>query len=286
MQTAIQPIPPQQTAVPSSEETIAALLRIVPAAKVYCRDGCLHIVVGEEAVHSLHQYKVLLEGADWNPAGAGYALYPAGDVRRGLDEGRIFYNTVFTPVHLVYDSGRCALPSPLPLRVAQTEQQAREAFWFGYGQSCHFLQCAQYMEQQGAANVAAFLLHQSVELLLRAFIIAVTGQEVRTHTLADLMKHTLRYAPGLRSCAGVSGEQLAGLPGKLEKAYVCGRYSPHFGVSAAGLPALSADVAALQEEVFYCFGRVVMDYAGGIRSNNSYRELIAWRSCQHGGRWR
>lgn len=241
-------------------KTLEALLQIVPADLVFCKDRCLYIVPGVAASGSLHDYKVLLEGADWNRTGCTWVLYAAEDIRKGIDSGRMFYNTVFTTQWLVYDNGRSALPLPLPLRVAQTERHGRETFVFGYRQSQTFYRCAASLTSGEEYGVAAFMLHQSVELLLRAFIIAVTGEEVKTHTLADLMKHTLRYAPGLQYGRTPSGAALHRLPERLEKAYTGGRYSPHFHIAPEMLPELSAHVALLQAAVRETFTSLVEAY--------------------------
>lgn len=244
----------------SLKETLNALLRIVPADMVFCKDGCLYIVPGATAVHSMHEYKVMLDGAVWNRTGYAWSLYALDDIRRGIDEGRLFYNTVFAAPWLVYDNGRSALPLPLPLRVAQTQQHGRETFVFGYRQSQTFYRCAASLTSGEESGVAAFMLHQSVELLLRAFIIAVTGQEVKTHTLADLMKHTLRYAPGLKTGRTSSGALLHHLPERLEKAYVCGRYSPHYHIPLSALPELREQVGLLQDVLKKAFARLMEAY--------------------------
>ncbi len=252
--------PEQQQPADELKETLNALLRIVPADMVFCKDGCLYIVPGATAVHSVHEYKVMLDGADWNRTGYVWSLYALDDIRRGIDEGRLFYNTVFAAPWLVYDNGRSALPLPLPLRVAQTQQHGSETFVFGYRQSQTFYRCAASLGSAEESGVAAFMLHQSVELLLRAFIIAVTGQEVKTHTLSDLMKHTLRYAPGLKACRTASGTSVHHLPDRLEKAYVCGRYSPHFQIAPAILPELYEQVGLLQEALKKTFARLMEAY--------------------------
>ncbi len=259
MDTAIYPVHQQPLPEPL-RQTLHALLQIVPADMVFCKDRSLYIIPDAGAAHSLHEYKVMLDGADWNRTGYGWSLYPAADVCQGIDEGKLFYNTVFTTQWLVYDNGGVSLPLPLPLRVARTEQQGRETFAFGYRRSLGFRKCAAMLSPEEDAGLSAFMLHQSVELLLRAFIIAVTGREVRTHTLADLMKHTLRYAPALKSFRMPSGDLLPRLPERLEQAYVCGRYSPHFHFAGDALPELSEQVGVLQEQLAAQFHRLMEDY--------------------------
>lgn len=253
-------MPTQRPTPPELRKSLDALLHIIPADLVFCYDHCLYIVPNPHAPETLHSYKVKLEGADWLPAHYTFALYDLEDIRQGIDAGKLFHNTVFTPDWLVYNSGCSALPLPLPLRVAQTERYGRETFAFGLRQSRTCCKCAASLTEPDEAGLAAFLLHQSVELLLRAFIIAVTGQEVKSHTLADLMKHTLRYAPGLKSCDTSSGRPLHQLPERLEKAYVGGRYSPHFQMAPSALPELREHVALLQQALEIRFRDLMRGY--------------------------
>ena len=44
-------------------------------------------------------------------------------------------------------------------------------------------------------TLSVFMLHQATELCLRAIILAFTGEEVRSHTLADLASCCKRCAP-------------------------------------------------------------------------------------------
>lgn len=266
----------RRPAPPELRKSLDALLLIVPADLVFCYDHCLYIVPGPQAPEGLHDYKVKLEGADWLPAGYTFALYDLEDIRRGIDAGKVFHNTVFTPAWLVYDTGCAALPLPLPLRVAQTERNGHELFAFGYRQSRTCCKCAASLTEPEEAGLAAFMLHQSVELLLRAFIIAATGQEVKSHTLADLMKHTLRYAPGLKACYTSSGRPLHQLPERLEKAYVGGRYSPHFRMAPSALPDLQEHVTLLQQALAGRFANLMRGY-GHTPTLQGTSGIVSWK---------
>ncbi len=233
--------------------TVDALLRIVPADKVFFHNDSLHIVLGEEAVRSLQQYKVMLEGTDWNPAGYPHTLYALPDVCRGLDEGKLMYTDIFRPERQVYDNGQSVLPAPLPLRLARIVQQSREEFCHGYRRSEGFLECAVFLLKKNDPELAAFMLHQSVEQLLRGYFIAATGQELKTHTLADLVKQVRRFTPVVWTLCGPVGEEGRTLVSLLEKAYICGRYALHFTADSETLAACTQQVAVLQQVVARCF---------------------------------
>jgi len=82
---------------------------------------------------------------------------------------------------------------------------------------------------------------------------AATGQELKTHTLADLVNRIRRFAPVVGLCCGPVGEEGRTLVSLLEKAYICSRYVPHFTTDAEMLVVCMQQVAALQEAVAACF---------------------------------
>ncbi len=257
------------------KQTLEELLKIVPADFVFNHDNCLYIVPGMAAFESMHDYKTNLEGADWNHSGHTWALYDMDEIEKGIEAGKVFYNVVFTTARLIYDSGYTALPIPLPLRVQHTGQHGKAVFEFGCSRSGAFYKSAQALTAPEDAGVAAFMIHQSIELLLRAFIIAVTGQEVKSHTLSDLMRHVLRFAPGLQTTRTATGKPLHRLPDRLEKAYTGGRYSLQFQVAPALLPELFNHVAQLREAVKKAFDNMIDAYL--VPTHN----LISTQAVKH-----
>lgn len=235
------------------QQTIAGLLRIVPADKVFFHNSSLHIVINGEAARSLQQYKLMLNECDWNTTGYVYTLHALTDVCRGLDEGKLLYTDIFQPQRQVYDNGQSVLPMPLPLRLARMMQQSREEFHHGYKRSQGFRKGAMLLLLNGEAELAAFMLHQSVEQLLRGFLLASTALEVKTHTLSDLLKHIRRFAPEICACCGPVAADGRTLISILEKAYVCGRYVPGFIADPEVLELCIHQVALLQETVTGCF---------------------------------
>ncbi len=235
------------------KQSVAGLLRVVPADKVFAHNGSLHIVLGAEAVRSIQQYKQMLEQGDWNTTGYPYTLHVLQDVCQGLDEGKFLYTDIFQPERQVYDSGHTVLPIPipipLPLRLARMIQKSREEFLHGYKRSQGFHKAAARMLESGEPELAAFMLHQSVEQLLRGFHMAITGQEVKTHMLSELVKHIRHYAPVVWNCCGSVGGDGRTLITLLEKAYICGRYAPHFKAEPKILEDCMHQVAGLQEAV-------------------------------------
>lgn len=232
---------------------IQQLLVIIPADKIFLKDGNLYIAIGEQAARGMQQYKTILEAADWERGHYRYSLYTTADIRQGLDAGNLFFTTVFVPEHLVYDSGQSMLPEPLPRRITRIRQQSESEFSLGYRKSVHFLQGARYYLAEEEPEMAAFMLHQSVELLLRGLVLAMSGKELKSHLLGELLQHSSRYISGLQDIFGNAA-------GKLEKAYTCGRYSLHYRINESDVQLWAGCVEILQGKVYSSFTQTIVAY--------------------------
>lgn len=236
---------------------IQQLLVIIPADKIFLKEGNLYIAIGEQAARGMQQYKTILEAADWERGHYRYGLYTIADIRQGLDVGNLFFTTVFVPEHLVYDSGQSMLPEPLPRRITRIRQQSQSEFSLGYRKSVHFLQGARYYLSEKEPEMAAFMLHQSVELLLRGLVLAMSGKELKSHLLGELLHHGSRYVPGLQ-------ELFITDIGKLEKAYTCGRYAQHYQISKEDIQRLVMQVDTLQDQVYSFFTQTIASYEQSV----------------------
>jgi len=106
--------------------------------------------------------------------------------------------------------------------------------------------------------VAAFLLHQAAEQMLRAFLLALTGRELKTHALAELLNRCRHYIPALRLFPPEQKDLLE----QLDKAYVCARYAPQFRLDADTARQLCAPLQELQRRLCGAFEAALARYAG------------------------
>ncbi len=247
---------------------VNALLPIIPADKIFLKQHCLYIVLSEDTVHTLQQYKVILEGSGWDGKGYRPTFYALAEVRAGLEAGRMLHSTIFIPRYLVYDSGRSVLPVPLAVRIAEERRQSAGAFTQGCEASRDFLDSARLMLNNRRPERAVFFLHQSVELLLRGFIIAVTGREVKTHVLSDLLRAAAWHAPQLPELFPADASPGKSLLAQLEKGYVCARYSAHFRTDVDCARRLYETAADMHRYLCGVYREVLQDYTGRLISEH------------------
>lgn len=194
-----------------------------------------HIVVSESPDRSLAIYKTLFNAAtagrfDQLPS---YCFHSLDQLRSGLETGNIWYTTLMIQSTPLYNCKKHQLPTPLPQRLQQANRACQEQFTAGMQKSDAFREGAGYYHQQDNPEMAAFMLHQSMELLLHYLSLAVTGKESRSHCLKDNLQLCRYFARELYDCCQdkATNTTLASIL-HLNKAYSAVRYTQLFTISS------------------------------------------------------
>src|SRR5690606_18868702 len=95
---------------------------------------------------------------------------------------------------------------------------------------------------RGSHAIAAFLLHQAAEVLLKAVLVTFTGYRPKTHDLGELERRCTRASPGIGPLVPQDAPDRARLAALLRAAYVDARYSFGFEVSREDLEALAGHI--------------------------------------------
>ena len=104
----------------------------------------------------------------------------------------------------------------------------RTTFLAGIERSNSFLESTRSNRFGGNDSITLFLLHQSVELTLRTFILSLAGTEVKEHSISILNKHLRRCAPSVCNLFPADNEEEKALLSLLDSAYRKGRYDDSF----------------------------------------------------------
>jgi HEPN domain-containing protein len=242
------------------ENNLGAIVSLIVAAvapeRIYLLNKepiDLLIVIREEIQRPFKEYEHIIEMTGLNYDPIYFSLHKSMDLRRRLEEGHIFYTASCLPEKLVYDNGLSpALPTN-PINTEKLKAEATKYFGAGMKRASAFLNAAQYHQLRGENELCAFMLHQVSELSLRAFLRAMTGQDIRTHEIAVLLKHTNRFAPAIAMIIQESGEQEDQNLHLLEKAYKNARYSDDFILSAQEVQMLLGTVTQLLQKIEAAF---------------------------------
>jgi HEPN domain-containing protein len=115
--------------------------------------------------------------------------------------------------------------------------------WERWGkQGSEFLRGAELYRADNNFRLAAFLLHQSVESVLKAIIQAVIGYRVQMHNLSRLLRLTLLFTDELKEVFELNTTEGAQLYTLLQNAYSQSRYNSSFDPDEDSVRILSKQV--------------------------------------------
>lgn len=209
----------------------------------------LLIVIADNVRRSLKEYETIVEFAYLNNETANASIIKSVDLLKYLQEGHIFYSRVCQPANVLYERNSTnPLPCPSKNLESLTETSIRH-FEVGFSRAEGFLKSATYHQSQGENELAAFTLHQAVELASRALILSLTGKDIQTHDLNILKKQCVRCAPQLKSHFLCDTDSDGRFLTSLNKAYKSARYETNFKMSGSDLFTLQEKVAVLLDEL-------------------------------------
>lgn len=234
---------------------IALLVEAIAPERIYLLSKSpvdLLIVMPDKPQSPFREYEHLMEMAGMNQQGLSFSLHPSAELYKQLQKGHILYSISCTQDKLIYDNG---LAPELPLTVNLTElrTEAEERFKPGFQKARAFLSAANQQYASGEREMTAFLLHQAAELALRALILSLTGIDIRTHEIKQLLKNCHRCAPSLKSIFVSGREQEERLLHVLESSYKNARYSNQFKISEEDLKRLMQLITLLLENAEQVF---------------------------------
>lgn len=213
----------------------------------------LIIVMPDKPQRPFSEYEHLIEMAGMNHEGFYFSLHSSAELCKQLQKGHVLYSISCTPDKLIY-SNRLAQELPLTtVKLTELRKEAEERFTPGFQKAAAFLSAANQQYASGEREITAFMLHQAVELALRALILSLTGQDIRTHEIKQLLKNCHRCAPSLKSIFLSGREQEERLLHVLESSYKNARYSNQFKISEEDLQRLMPLITLLLENAEQVF---------------------------------
>jgi HEPN domain-containing protein len=138
---------------------------------------------------------------------------------------------------------------------------ARAQFnWERWGkQGNEFLKGAELYRADNNFRLAEFLLHQSVESVLKAIIQAVIGYRVQMHNLSRLLRLTLLFTDELKEVFELNTIEGAQLYQLLQNAYSQSRYSSSFDPDENSVNILSKQVTRFNQVAERVYQQYIKD---------------------------
>jgi HEPN domain-containing protein len=153
-----------------------------------------------------------------------FTLHKATTIYRQIEDGHLFYSAICITDHLVYDSDSRELPTVNATVQDTKRSEAQKEFGVAYEKAVSFFEGAKMYIDYGNLSMAAFMLHQTIELTLRGLIKSFGGVDIRTHSISALLKNLRGFFPELASLFHASTPEEAHAIELLDKAYLNSRY--------------------------------------------------------------
>jgi HEPN domain-containing protein len=170
-------------------------------------------------------------------------VHKANSAKEALNMGKRFWATVMDKGFIVHRSLELILPEHQEITKAILLERAKFN-WERWGvQGKEFLKGAELYREGNNFRLAAFLLHQSVESVLKAIIQTVIGYRVQMHNLSRLLRLTLLFSDELKKVFLLDTTDGAQLFTLLQKSYSLSRYNSTFDPDEESVSMLSKKVS-------------------------------------------
>lgn len=254
-QTPPSPVSPEKSIIPvpdkafriippALQEVLGLVIKMTAPEKVfltgiYENDGSdetvtydLIIVIPGSANLPYSEYDMIIKHISMRVYPVTATILKRNDLFKKLLSGHIYFSRVCHPENLLFDDGRSpCLPLPKTIPVEDIIALSEKDFNIGLHRSQSFWEGACYYSIRKETELAAFMLHQSVELTYRAVLKSLTGHEPFSHDLRALMHKCRRCTPGLSRIFPADNEDEKRLLLLLQKAYVNCRYKNNYKIS-------------------------------------------------------
>lgn len=204
----------------------------------------LMVLLPETASKSFDEYQNSITAACNDMASVKILIRKAQEVYSFLEQGDIFYSVVCTDKTLAYSINTVPLPFPEHLPVTEIQEKAYRTFERDTLKCDTFIDGARYYLLTKKYGIAAFMLQQVVEHLLRAIIASLMNRNIFTHNLTSLLQTCRLCAKELTTVFPRDTDKEKELFQLLNSAYVKARYTNEYEIS-------EHEVAVLLERVEY-----------------------------------
>jgi HEPN domain-containing protein len=182
-----------------------------------------------------------------------------GTAEKALTIGRQFWLTAMDKGIVLYQSADVQLPKGKEITKEIILNRAKFN-WERWGkQGNDFLKGAELYRSDNNYRLAAFLLHQSVESVLKGNIQSVIGYPIQVHNLSRLLRLTLLFTDNLKEVFELDATEGAQLFTLLQNAYSQSRFNSSFDPDKDAVRILAERVAKLNDVAKLIYQQFIED---------------------------
>jgi|GEM_PF-2755109 len=167
---------------------------------------------------------------------------------RGLGKGHLFFQYHFRQLHLIYrKEGVNNLKEVEAERLSERMLHLKPGLELNWQKSDNFWNHALQEQDNGNWEYSMFFLHQTLELRLRALILAWERRELKSHETKVLLRECYQFIPELAGVFPQDSEEEIQLLQILEDSYSKSRYTIDFQVDEGLCRKVSYRVAQVRD---------------------------------------
>jgi len=188
----------------------------------------------------------------WDPGvktPVGLIVHGLREVNKALKEGQYFFTDIRRDGIVLHEIDDEPLAEPKHLTAWETLKAATQHFEKRYSDVDDFKAAASFLSAKGNMRLAAFQLHQAIEVAYSVFLLVHTNYSPPSHNLKFLRGLAEDIDRRLVEVWPRDQHRFAAWYNILNEAYVKARYSEHFEISDEALAWLIGQTEKLQSTV-------------------------------------
>jgi len=216
---------------------IQLLIHVIPVSHIFRCAGAtspcrLIIILDRYRYQESKQTEALLTFITLNQSNIHLLYFTYGTMNDYLLRGHLFYSFHCIPRQCIYQTGEgVGLPETSGEICQHLINNARLQFQKSILGSQDFLNQVHQLLHSGKNNIAAFMLHQSCEQLLRSIIILFEHREFRSHQLIALQEKAAFYLPVIGNIFHDQKRKELKWMMTLQTAYIDARYRDDYDIA-------------------------------------------------------
>jgi HEPN domain-containing protein len=211
------------------------------------------VLINSHENRLMNEYESLIANRCHDLARVTSSVFSIETINCLLRQGNVFFSVCCAPSNLLFDGGLTDLEKlESPVKAPDCVHLKNE-FLTLFSKARSFLSGAVSYRISGDNQLAAFMLHQTVEQGLNAFLTPLIGYRLQTHNLNKLLIYARRLSCRFYSIFPRDSDKEIQLYQTLHKAYIYGRYRNNFQVGLDTLFVLIERATALLELVELLF---------------------------------
>lgn len=223
----------------------------------------LMVLVDPEDKRPMHEFESLINNRCHDLAMISVSVFQIRIVSQLLKAGNIFFSFICDPGKIIFDKGSMPLANDSLLVQPSDAHQLSAEFTVLLGKAKAFLSGAISYRITQDYQLAAFMLHQTVEQGLNAFLSPLMGYKMQTHNLNKLLLYARRISTRFYEIFSRDTDKEIRLYQTLHKAYIYGRYKNNFKVEDETLRILIERSSALLELAELLFNQKIDSLLSG-----------------------